>query len=334
LGTPYPAIVKDVQALMERPPLPGCRLVVDATGVGRAVVDLFRGAKLPALLVPVTITSGRAEVWQRDGYHVAKVHLVGVMQALLGQGRLKISPLKDGPTLLKELRVFKVKVNVATGTETFEAWRERDHDDMVLSVALPCWLAERGKDRFEMRIYHFGARNPAKQKLRLVVASRQELAALEVEKPAALIHVADPAPVGNAELPPHALAKLAGSLVLQFGDMDAEDYAQTEWLTPIAPYGRPAHELIVGRDHAVKVWAFVNRVLSGKHHPPPEALVFSDEGDRRALSVALAVCDGLRLPRSVIHLVGDPDRKHTEKDERTNPHVHRVIREARYAVVA
>jgi hypothetical protein len=27
----------------------------------------------------------------------------------------------------------------AAGNETFESWRERDHDDLVLSVALACW---------------------------------------------------------------------------------------------------------------------------------------------------------------------------------------------------
>jgi hypothetical protein len=37
--------------------------------------------------------------------------------------------------LAEELAAFRVKVTPA-GNETFEAWRERDHDDLVLAVAL------------------------------------------------------------------------------------------------------------------------------------------------------------------------------------------------------
>ena len=36
----------------------------------------------------------------------------------------------------RELLQFRVKVKLATGNETFESWREREHDDLVLSVAL------------------------------------------------------------------------------------------------------------------------------------------------------------------------------------------------------
>ena len=34
-------------------------------------------------------------------------------------------------------------MNVNSGNETFESWRERDHDDLVLAVALAAWLGER-----------------------------------------------------------------------------------------------------------------------------------------------------------------------------------------------
>ena len=71
LGTPYPDIVRDVTALLERPPLPGCCLAVDATGVGRAVVDLFRQARLSARLVPITITSGHDASRAGGGWETA-----------------------------------------------------------------------------------------------------------------------------------------------------------------------------------------------------------------------------------------------------------------------
>src|SRR5262245_55333011 len=44
LSTSYPAIVEDIKGLIARPPLPGCRFVVDAAGVGRAIFDLLKAA--------------------------------------------------------------------------------------------------------------------------------------------------------------------------------------------------------------------------------------------------------------------------------------------------
>src|SRR5262245_8015174 len=41
LGTPYPQVADAVVALLQRPPLPGCVLVVDQAGVGRPVVDVL-----------------------------------------------------------------------------------------------------------------------------------------------------------------------------------------------------------------------------------------------------------------------------------------------------
>jgi hypothetical protein len=146
LATAYTDIVEDVGKLMTQ--LPGAVLVVDATGVGRAVVDLFRKAKLPRL-VAVTITGGDTVRHDADGCHVSKKQLVSVVQAALQTRRLKVAPtLAEAKTLQRELSTFKVKVSLASATESFEAWREHDHDDLVLAVALAVWHAERGGARF------------------------------------------------------------------------------------------------------------------------------------------------------------------------------------------
>ncbi len=59
LGTGYPAIVDRVCELMERPPLKGqAELVVDATGVGRPVVDMF-DARQPGGRYPVPVIHPR-----------------------------------------------------------------------------------------------------------------------------------------------------------------------------------------------------------------------------------------------------------------------------------
>ena len=53
-------IVADVVQLVGTPPLPGCDLVIDGTGCGRAVADLFRPAAVRAVIKPVLITAGQA----------------------------------------------------------------------------------------------------------------------------------------------------------------------------------------------------------------------------------------------------------------------------------
>ena len=59
LGTPYPEVVERVAQVTRSAELAGrCHLVVDATGVGRPVVDLLRRARLGCVVMPVMITGG------------------------------------------------------------------------------------------------------------------------------------------------------------------------------------------------------------------------------------------------------------------------------------
>jgi hypothetical protein len=149
LSTPYADIVKALAAYIkgeqfrEAPPM----LVLDETGVGTAVCERVR-AKLreeaaPCSLRMVTITAGAAVSLVGPGrWHVAKKELASRMQVLLGQRRLQVAPdLAEAKQLVRELGTFQVKITAA-GNETFESWRERDHDDLVLAVALAAWAAE------------------------------------------------------------------------------------------------------------------------------------------------------------------------------------------------
>lgn len=75
-------------------------------------------------------------------YHVPKRDLVSSVKMLFGKKELKIAAgLPFGAELLEELRNFRVKVNPQTGHDSYEAWRERDKDDLVLAVAFACWYA-------------------------------------------------------------------------------------------------------------------------------------------------------------------------------------------------
>ncbi len=143
LGTRYPTIVADCQDLLRRAPLSeDTPLVVDKTGVGIAVVDMFTAAGMRP--VAITITGGAA-VTQKSPYDIGvpKRDLAGLLVALYQGRRLKVAaslPLAE--VLTKELLNFKMKINVATGNDSYEAWRESIHDDLVLSVAMACWYAE------------------------------------------------------------------------------------------------------------------------------------------------------------------------------------------------
>jgi hypothetical protein len=137
LKTSYPDIIADTKVMFADGPLARSTLVVDQTGVGRPVVDMFRAAGIGASLRPFTITGGDANT----GNTVAKKNLVAAVQAPLCSGRLRFAAgLALTPVLATELEQFRVKVT-ADRNETFESWRERDHDDLVLALALALHVA-------------------------------------------------------------------------------------------------------------------------------------------------------------------------------------------------
>jgi hypothetical protein len=92
----------------------------------------------------VTITGGHAVTVSEDGsYHVPKKELVTCLQVVLQGRRLQIvRSLPEAAALVRELQQFQVKITAAAH-ETFGVWREGQHDDLVLAVALACWWAER-----------------------------------------------------------------------------------------------------------------------------------------------------------------------------------------------
>jgi hypothetical protein len=147
LGTPYPEIVRDVIALLKTPPMPGAFLVVDQTGVGRAVVDLFKESfegKVTCRFAPITISGGHEVTRGNGGLVVPKKELVSSLSVVLQNRGLKIpSGLEYARELAEELQHFRMKPQAASDAASDVSWRERPHDDLVLALALACWQAER-----------------------------------------------------------------------------------------------------------------------------------------------------------------------------------------------
>lgn len=105
---------------------------------------------------------------------------------------------------------------------------------------------------------------------------------------------------GRGQLP--SLLKTLGHLDLRCADLDPADY-QDKWDQPVEPWGKKPEEVQYNRDLAKQLWAFALK----KYDKPWQVLVLVDQGgeDGRALSVAQAIADVLRLPRSAIYLPGD-----------------------------
>lgn len=141
-NVPYPQIVSKTTEIMHSPALAKeAALVVDQTGVGAPVVDLFRQAGLDP--VGVLIHGGDKASHEGDTWRVPKRDLVGSLQVLFQGGRLKISKkLPLASALQSELLNFRVKIDPVTAHDSYSAWREQDHDDLVLSVAMATWWAE------------------------------------------------------------------------------------------------------------------------------------------------------------------------------------------------
>jgi hypothetical protein len=119
--TLYPDVADRVEALLESPQLEGkAFLVIDATGVGPAVTDIF--AKRGRTFKAVKITGGDAESRDDRGtYRVPKRNLVSALQAALQTGTLKIaSSLELAEVLRQELLNFRIS----------RGKLKAEHDDM------------------------------------------------------------------------------------------------------------------------------------------------------------------------------------------------------------
>jgi Terminase RNaseH-like domain len=154
LGTSYPQIATDVAQLAARlaqdGPAREVWLAVDATGVGRPVIDMLRRERMPGVkMVPILITGGDTETKDGRVWHVPKRNLVGAVQVALQTGRLKIaSALPETATLMQELQNFQMKISLTSGHDSYGAWREGTHDDLVLALACALWVGERRWPRF------------------------------------------------------------------------------------------------------------------------------------------------------------------------------------------
>ncbi len=143
LGTSYTAVVDRTSALLNRKQFKGRSvLVIDATGVGAGIFDMFTGAGLKP--IGVYFTGGNTVGRSGKFLTVPKRDLVFSLLALFETERLKVvAELEHAGTLRDELLNFRIKLNSVTGHDSYEHWRTTDHDDLLFATAIACWFAAR-----------------------------------------------------------------------------------------------------------------------------------------------------------------------------------------------
>ena len=151
-GRAYPQVVAGIVALLQRPPLSELplALLVDAGGVGLAVLDLLRAAGLQPYSILAT-GGDRVGVAAPDDLRVPKRELVAAAQICLAEGRLRIAAgLPHAPTLVQELTDYRVAISQA-GHDSYSA-REGAHDDLVFAAAMACWYRDWNSQHYDRQI--------------------------------------------------------------------------------------------------------------------------------------------------------------------------------------
>jgi len=142
LGTSYPAVVDRIAAVwagaMTRRGKGGMMLYLDATGVGRPVVDLLTQRRIPVRAVHFVAGTTYTKTRERGGwrYSLGKGRLVSRLQVLLQTGRLHLPA--DSPEAVALRREFADYERLVsdTGHATYGAMTASRHDDLVTAVGL------------------------------------------------------------------------------------------------------------------------------------------------------------------------------------------------------
>ena len=134
---------------------PNTRVVVDKSGVGDPVVDILRQR---IDVVGVRITGGvgeKPDETRCSDWSVSKLLLVSMTQACFYRKAIRINARMPLASLLvKELQNFQANPTAA-GNIQFSA-RSGQHDDIVLSLALLIWEAERNATRYGVTVTPLG----------------------------------------------------------------------------------------------------------------------------------------------------------------------------------
>lgn len=140
LGTTYPEVARLTQNILRTLPY-SVSFAVDCTGVGRGVVDIFHEMGVDP--IRITIVGNIAQpVYEGYEWRVSKRDLIGSLQVVIQQKRIRFAAGLDIATILDELSHYEVKIS-ETGHDSYNARGPNKHDDMVLALACMVYPGER-----------------------------------------------------------------------------------------------------------------------------------------------------------------------------------------------
>lgn len=150
LGTDYDEVTDHVVRQYNNVELMGeVTVLVDAGGVGLAVMDMLRAKGVPPLGIMLK-GSGEATVTENI-YHVSKEEVVLALVVAFQTGRIDIIQelldTPEGKQLVRELEGFQLKPPTRTGHRAMEAGKEAIHDDIAMMLAQAVWFG--GKTQFQ-----------------------------------------------------------------------------------------------------------------------------------------------------------------------------------------
>ena len=144
LGTPYPRVVEWVKSVAKEYGDQLATIVVDASGVGSAVVDALRRAELGVRLIGVVITGNQASPPGRGSsitpagyYTVSRAELLTTLQMAVQGNRFQIDrpKCKEWEALRRELSLLRLEGGATKG--------KKSQDDLAFALALAIWWSLR-----------------------------------------------------------------------------------------------------------------------------------------------------------------------------------------------
>lgn len=115
------------------------QFVIDAGGVGRAILDMLTAEGIKA--TPIQLTGGEAESCVNGTYHVSKSFVIGKFLAAWDASRVQVPATASFlPILETELKAFRGAMT-SQGRAKFEA-EQGEHDDLVMALAQAVWYFE------------------------------------------------------------------------------------------------------------------------------------------------------------------------------------------------
>lgn len=144
-GMPYPEQVRMVKDLYLQYHSP--QLILDRTGIGRAIGDLIQEEGLQPVMI--SLTAGDKMSRPEPGcINLPKQDMIASFTRAMQECRLRVVPGCENAALFRtELKAFQLKVS-ASGHNTYNA-APGSHDDTITAIGLAIWYADGRRGRPE-----------------------------------------------------------------------------------------------------------------------------------------------------------------------------------------